>query len=431
MGKKNRNNDPLIAKPGALADTIIKGNLAKERSRTGKKRKRKEDEDDEAFVGGKESSKILKQAREQLNEISEIEGAPRSETKSLKDVNKNILPVNNFKESDEEEDDVAEVSEEVDEEVDEELKKKFEAFMPETGSERQKIAEEVIEAIESKKSELESRMSEVDTQPAVLSDELRELFREVGKVMHMYRSGPVPKPFKIIPKYSIWQELLEITEPEKWSAAAIFAGTKIFVSNLKDNEAGIFMKRVLLPRVRDDISEYKKLNDHLYNAMLKCMFKSFGFIKGFLLPLCRQGDFFSKEATIVASVLDKSSLQMKHAAAAMMEISRMEYSPGVCIILTTLVNKKYALPQLVIHELKAFFLKVRQERELMPVLWHQCLLTFVQNYKDDLCHEGRKELLDMIKLPQALHRAITPDVRKELLSVVEGGDDKGVQKMTS
>lgn len=53
------------------------------------------------------------------------------------------------------------------------------------------------------------------------------------------------------------------------------------------------------------------------------------------------------------------------------------------------------------------------------------------HYKDDLCHEGRKELLDMIKLPQALHRAITPDVRKELLSVVEGGDDKGVQKMTS
>ena len=358
MGKKSKNNDPLIAKPGALADTIIKSNLAKERVRVGKKRKLDEDGGD-SLVGDKESSKILKQAREQLYEISELENNTRSG--KIKGIDDRILPAEKSKESDDEEADEHvpdDSGDEIDKELDEELKLKFEKFMPETGAERQKIAEEVLEAIESKKYELESNLSEAgESKSVVLSDELRELFKEVGVVMHAYRSGPVPKPFKIIPKYSIWEELLEITEPDKWSAAAIYAGTRIFVSNLKDNEAGKFMNRVLLPRVRDDIAEYKRLNDHLYNALIKCMFKSYGFIKGFLLPLCKQGDFFSKEATIIASVLDKSSIKMKHSAAAMMEISGMEYTPGVCIILTTLINKKYSLPKVVVDEVKQFFLK--------------------------------------------------------------------------
>ena len=40
-----------------------------------------------------------------------------------------------------------------------------------------------------------------------------------------------------------------------------------------------------MPRVRDDIAEYKKLNFHLYMAVKKALYKPAGFFKGFLLPL--------------------------------------------------------------------------------------------------------------------------------------------------
>lgn len=43
---------------------------------------------------------------------------------------------------------------------------------------------------------------------------------------------------------------------------------------------------VLLPRLRDDIDEYKKLNFHLYQALHKAMYKPQAFFKGIIFPLC-------------------------------------------------------------------------------------------------------------------------------------------------
>ena len=75
-------------------------------------------------------------------------------------------------------------------------------------------------------------------------------------------------------------------DPDKWSAAAMYAATRIFTSNLTEKMAQRFFNLVLLPRVRDDIAEYKKLNFHLYQALRKALFKPGAFFKGFLLPLC-------------------------------------------------------------------------------------------------------------------------------------------------
>lgn len=46
-----------------------------------------------------------------------------------------------------------------------------------------------------------------------------------------------------------------------------------------------FYNLVLLPRVRDDLAEYKRLNFHLYQALRKALFKPGAFMKGILLPL--------------------------------------------------------------------------------------------------------------------------------------------------
>lgn len=46
-----------------------------------------------------------------------------------------------------------------------------------------------------------------------------------------------------------------------------------------------FYTLVLLPRLRDDIDEFKKLNYHLYQALCKAIYKPAAFFKGLILPL--------------------------------------------------------------------------------------------------------------------------------------------------
>ena len=136
--------------------------------------------------------------------------------------------------------------------------------------------------------------------------------------MSRYRSGKLPKAFKIIPALSNWEQVLYLTEPETWTAAAMYQATRyvgtidmqlicgsiskdmsyliwtvavnkasvycrIFSSNLKERMAQRFYNLVLLPRIRDDIAEYKKLNFHLYNALKKALFKPGAWFKGEIL----------------------------------------------------------------------------------------------------------------------------------------------------
>lgn len=66
----------------------------------------------------------------------------------------------------------------------------------------------------------------------------------------------------------------------------MYQATRIFASNLKEKMAQRFFNLVLLPRIRDDIMQYKKLNFHLYQALRKALFKPAAFMKGILIPLC-------------------------------------------------------------------------------------------------------------------------------------------------
>ena len=42
------------------------------------------------------------------------------------------------------------------------------------------------------------------------------------QVLSKYRSGKLPTAFKMIPALSNWEEILYVTEPEAWSAAAMY-----------------------------------------------------------------------------------------------------------------------------------------------------------------------------------------------------------------
>jgi essential nuclear protein 1 len=256
--------------------------------------------------------------------------------------------------------------------------------------------------------------------------------------MSRYKSGKLPKPFKILPSIPAWETLLSITRPENWTANAMFAATRIFISS-KPHIAQTFLHTVLLPAVQENIHETTKLNVHLFNALKKALYKPSAFFKGVVFPMLTEGTCTQREATIVASVVRMVSVPVLHSAAALHRLceiaaEQMSSDPeaaGPCnIFIKTLLEKKYALPFKVIDALVFHFLRFRAMQSgpdamdtdmggdlghagKLPVIWHQCLLAFAQRYRNDITEDQREALLDL--LLSRGHKSISPEVRRELL----------------
>ncbi|KAI9681538.1 MAG: snoRNA-binding rRNA-processing protein [Caeruleum heppii] len=293
-----------------------------------------------------------------------------------------------------------------------------------------------------------------------------EVYTKIGLLLSRYRSGKLPKPFKIIPTLPNWEEILFITRPETWSANACYEATRIFVS-AKPGITQKFMEMVILDRVREDIHETKKLNVHLYKALKKALYKPAAFFKGFLFPLIGSGTCTLREAHIISSVLARVSVPVLHSAAALLRLCDIaaeqtsvstEGGGATNIFIRVLLEKKYALPYKVIDALVFHFLRFRgsdpvglnsqdiegsmtgiqgaaaaAKENKLPVLWHQSLLAFAQRYRNDITEDQREALLDLLVIKG--HAAIGPEVRRELLegrgrgvvveeaAIADGGDD--------
>ncbi|XP_078276616.1 bystin isoform X2 [Rhinoraja longicauda] len=299
--------------------------------------------------------------------------------------------------------------------VDPEDDKAIDMFMNKNPPLRRTLADIIMERITEKQTEVESAMSDASGRPMPqLDPRVLEVYKGVREVLCKYRSGKLPKAFKIVPALSNWEQILYLTEPDSWTAAAMFQATRIFSANLKAKMAQRFFNLVLLPRVRDDIVEYKRLNFHLYMALKKALFKPGAWFKGILLPLCESGTCTLREAIIIGSILTKCSIPVLHTSAAMLKIAEMEYNGANSIFLRLMIDKKYALPFRVLDALVFHFLRFGADRRCLPVLWHQSLLTFVQRYKEDLSTEQKDSLVELLR--SHCHPSISPEIRRELLN---------------
>ncbi len=289
----------------------------------------------------------------------------------------------------------------------------FERFMHGSNGPRRTLADIIAEKIAEKRTEIDTQYTDAESlQRRELDPRVVEMYQGVGKVLAKYRSGKVPKAFKVIAQFRNWEDLLLLTEPENWSAAAVYQATRIFTSNLREKQAQRFFNQLLLPRVRDDIDYYQRLNFHLYQAIHKALFKPGAFFKGFLLPLCESGNCTLREAIIIGSVLARHSVPILHSSAVMLMIAEMEYSGANSIFLRIFFDKKYALPYRVVDAVVFHFLKFQRETRELPVLWHQAFLTFVQRYKSHVSSEQKEALLELCKAQT--HHKITPEIRREL-----------------
>ncbi len=239
-------------------------------------------------------------------------------------------------------------------------------------------------------------------------------------MLSRYKSGKLPKAFKIIPSLPNWEQVLYLTNPTEWTPHAAYQATRLFISNLKAKMAERFLYVFLLDKIRDDIRSTKKLNYHLYLALKKALYKPAAFFKGILFPLCESGNCSLREAAIIGSVLTKVSVPVLHSAAALLKIAEMDYSGANSLFIRILLDKKYALPFRVLDSLVFHFLRFKNDERELPVLWHQSLLVFSQRYKEDISVEQKEALLDLIN--HQAHHAISPEVRRELMNSGSRGD---------
>lgn len=375
------------------------------------KRAHKNEAEEKQFIDPKTSKRILSLVREQQEEIA-------NEENNIKFIKNEKLPTN-WEDSDNEEqvsdDELLEGEYEdytADIELDEKDKLIMEQFMSSEPKKQQTLADIIMSKINSNGEQIENPEEIV---PEGMDPKVVEVYSKIALLMSRYKSGSLPKVFKIIPSFQNWEEVLYITHPENWTPNAVYQATRIFASNLKSDLAQRFYNLVLLDRVRDEIQHTKKLNYHLYMALKKALYKPGAFFKGILLPLCESGTCTLREAAIIGSVITKVSIPILHSSAALMKLADMDYTGPNSLFIRILLDKKYALPFKVIDAVVFHFLRFKRDPREMPVLWHQSLLVFAQRYKEDITPEQRESLLDLMKYKY--HEQITPEIRRELSNV--------------
>ncbi|XP_057848576.2 bystin [Cryptomeria japonica] len=415
--KKRKNSDGSAKHLFTLGQEMDEHFDKPRKQRRSKVHKQQENEE---YVTQSISNKILREARKQQKEVDN----ERDEEAGLASTKKAFSLAIEGVESDSDVDDFDGFSEsqshyEEYEDVPEEDEKVLAAFMNENAGPQRTLADLIMEKIREKDAAVSSEERPIPP----LDNRIIDVYKGVGKLLSRYTTGKIPKAFKVVPSLSLWEEVLYITEPEKWSANAVYQATRIFVSNLNAKMAQRFCNLVLLPRVREDINKTKRLHFALYQALKKSLYKPPAFFKGILMPLCQSRTCNLREAFIIGSVIQKVSIPSLHSSAGLMKIAEMEYCGTNSYFIKLLLDKKYALPYRVLDALVNHFNKFLDETRAMPVIWHQSLLSFVQRYKNELTKEQKDSLERLVRHQK--HYLVTPEILRELRNSRNRGEKEG------
>ena len=362
------------------------------------------------YVDAKQSEKILEQARSQLEELEAEEAAEWMQAEEEDSGSEGDVPSIDEEAAD------ADYYEEL--EIDAEDEAAVAAFMEAAGRANGSGTRNLADIVMAKIREAESGAGAplvMENVEARFNPRVVEVYRSVGVILSRYHSGKLPKPFKLVPGLAQWEEILFLTQPEKWSPAATYQATRMFASSLSPAMAQRFYNLVLLPNMRDNIarSPQRKLNAHLFNALKKSFFKPAAFFRGILLPLAEGGDCTLREAAVIGAAMAKMSLPPIHASAALLKLCAIQHYNGpTSLFIRVLLNKKYALAYRVIDAVVNHFLSFANEERTLPVLWHQALLVFVQRYKQDVTAEQKEAFRKLLRIKK--HHLITAEIRREL-----------------
>lgn len=304
--------------------------------------------------------------------------------------------------------------------ISDEEKRLLERFQPATSVQSRNLADIIMEKIKAAEDEKRQQQTgevdgEAETGKSNIDKRVSKVYLAIGGILHSYTSGKIPKALKVLPRIQNWEQLIMLTKPAEWSPHATYAMTRIFAAGLNEKMAQRYYSAILLPLFHEAMEQNKKLHPSLYMAVRKALFKPVAFYKGFLLPLCVEGECTLREALVAGSILQKVHLPPIPTAVVIVKISQLPFSSANCVFLRVLIDKKMALPYQAIDALVAHFHRFcssHPSSEALPVLWHQTLLSFVTRYKEDFTAEQIALLSQLCDCH--FHYLITPEARREL-----------------
>ncbi|KAG6378379.1 Bystin-domain-containing protein [Boletus reticuloceps] len=443
---QKQRRDPLLTQLDGDELYAKYGRVSQPGKRSKSQRHSAEDDTDEVILDPKTSRKIFELARDQQGEL-EMPDDEDDEDDNGAAGSRNLQPQMRTTDdlSDQSDhDETEEMSDGSDAEAMFQLDsvdvQALDTLLPPNSGERRTLADVIFSKLENSKSGNVTVIRKVqqDKQhpnPALgLDPRLVESYSKLAIFLRGYKSGQLPKLFKVVPSLPAWARILALTKPEQWSPHACRAATRIFISTMKPPQAQLFLSVVLLDAIREDIQSHKKLDVQYYECLKRALYKPGAFFKGIVFPML-EGGCSLKEAAIIASVVAKKKVPVLHSAAALLRIAQMDYTGPNSLFIRVLVDKKYQLPYKVVDALVFHFIRLsntykarsRGDTEKLPVLWHQSLLAFCQRYSPDLTPDQKDALLDVVRVNP--HPQIGPEVRRELVNSVARGEPRpdGVQ----
>ena len=240
--------------------------------------------------------------------------------------------------------------------------------------------------------------------------EVQEVYRQLGGVLKLYKSGKLPKAVNALASQQIpdWLELLDMSQPENWSANAVKAVTQVFAQSASDGKLEKYYYEVLLEYIREKLETMRKLPAVLFQALFAAARRPKCFIKGILIPLSQEPQCTMKEARVISTILTKIRLPRDHANAFIIKLCSSEVTVTRTIFLARMINKGQALAIQAIDAIIAYFLAFQGIDEPQPVLWHRAVLDFAKKYGKDVTEEQREALA--VLLEKHKHDKITPEI---------------------
>ncbi|XP_021853457.1 essential nuclear protein 1 isoform X2 [Spinacia oleracea] len=106
------------------------------------------------------------------------------------------------------------------------------------------------------------------------------------------------------------------------------------------------------------------------------MIPCFSKFKAVTKEICKLPSFFS---IVLFQKIDVNGTEFV-TSVALMRLAEMDYCGTTSYIIKIFIDKKYALPYLVLDALVAHFMRFVEDSRVMLVIWHQTLLAFVQRF---------------------------------------------------
>lgn len=109
---------------------------------------------------------------------------------------------------------------------------------------------------------------------------------------------------------------------------------------------------------------------------------------------------------VIESLISKMSIPVISSSVALIKLTQMQPNTAITHYLKAFIGKSYNFPRKVINILNDYFLKFSEIQEELPVVWHQLLLSYCQQYGGSLDEMIKSSFSDLISLHN--HKIISP-----------------------